>query len=99
MSATEHTNLEAAQIPPLQVGGCSEEEAVKLLKSARRAFVKGDHLTAGRLAARAQEVNAPTIQEDARLLRERMSPAPLAKYLLLLTFILLLFVTLLAYQR
>jgi hypothetical protein len=99
MPTSEQKNPNAPEKPLQPVEGRSEDEGATLLKEAQLALSDGDHLKAGRLATSALESKVPSIQQDASLLLEQISPAPLAKYLLLLTFVLLFFVTLLAYQR
>lgn len=99
MSSTEATSSRAPD-PTSEKPAVDEleGEGAQLLAQARGAFHKGAYQSARAFAARAQTSGSPRVQKDAELLLSQLSPAPLIKYLLLLTFFLLIVVTFLAYR-
>ncbi len=60
-------------------------------------FQKGDYASAGRIARQVKEAGDEEARARAHTLLERLPPSPLAKYLLLLTLLLLIAVTVFAY--
>lgn len=70
-----------------------------VIEKARRAFDVGDYREARRLAKRAKSQGDSEVANQASALIERTTPAPLSKYLLLLTTLLLLAVTYFGYSR
>jgi hypothetical protein len=71
----------------------------KLLHDAQSAFEQGDYKVAADLAKKLQSSTQVVVATAARLLLQRTRPPALTKYLLLLSFVLLAFVTLAAYRH
>jgi hypothetical protein len=69
------------------------------LVRAESLFERGHYQEARRLADKLSKSEEPATQSAASALTERMNPAPLTKYLLFLTGLLLLAATLFAYSQ
>jgi hypothetical protein len=72
-------------------------EETQLLRRAEQHFEEGNYLEAGQIAERLANSSDRAVAAQAVRLQQRLSPAPLTRYLLGLTFLLLLAVTLFAY--
>jgi len=66
---------------------------------AQKAFDQGNYKSATHLAQKVQDGANAEVSAEAQALLERMRPPPLTKYLLFLSFMLLVFVTLAAYRH
>lgn len=76
-----------------------ESDKAEPLAAMARAFERGDYCEVRRLgAAVAESAEDEAIRERARAWVDRTRPDPLVRYLLLLTFILLVGVTIFAYS-
>lgn len=71
----------------------------ELLARAQQRFLDGNYLEAGKIAERLSKSADAHVAGEAKQILTRLSPAPLARYLLALTFVLLLVVTAFAYSR
>lgn len=71
----------------------------KLLHDAQSAFEQGDYKVAADLAKNLQGSTEVEVATAAKVLLERTEPPALTKYLLLLSLVLLVFVTLAAYRH
>lgn len=94
--------MQAASTTPQGPGaaeGAASLSEEALLEQAEALFHAGDYGSLRKIALKLEASADKEIRSRARELRERPLPSPLTRYLLLLTFLLLVAVTVFAYGK